>query len=85
MPQTMTSRKPQGRSCSASCSSISPGCVRQGAASAEIVGGQGLLARSVEYARRDQKNAAGNPDLLEVLAQFSDPDAAEAVALQLPK
>ncbi len=38
----------------------------------------------VEYARRDQKNAAGNAELLEVLAQFPDPSAAEAMAFQLP-
>jgi hypothetical protein len=37
----------------------------------------------VEYARRDQKTVAGNPELLEVLARFPDPSAAEAMALQL--
>lgn len=38
----------------------------------------------VEYARRDQKNAAGNADLIDVLAQFPEASAAEAIALQLP-
>ncbi len=42
------------------------------------------LSDLVEFARREQKNAAGNPDLIDVLAQFSDPSAAEAIALQLP-
>ena len=37
----------------------------------------------VEYARRDQKTAGGNPELLEVLAHFPDPSAAEAMAFQL--
>jgi hypothetical protein len=37
----------------------------------------------VEYARREQKTAAGNPELLEVLGYFPDRSAAEAMALQL--
>jgi HEAT repeat protein len=37
-----------------------------------------------EYARREQKSVAGSPELIDVLAHFSDPTAAEAIALQLP-
>jgi hypothetical protein len=38
----------------------------------------------LEYARREQKEPAGNQLLIEVLAQFPTESAAEAVALQLP-
>jgi HEAT repeat protein len=41
------------------------------------------LAQLVEYARGAQKNAAGDPMLIEVLAQFQTESAAEAVAWQL--
>jgi hypothetical protein len=37
----------------------------------------------VEYARRDQLTPGGNADLIEVLARFPDPSAADAIALQL--
>jgi HEAT repeat protein len=36
------------------------------------------------YAQREQKNASGNPQLIDVLAQFKDERAADAIALQLP-
>jgi HEAT repeat protein len=37
----------------------------------------------VEYARREQTAPGGSPLLLDVLAQFPDPAAADAIALQL--
>lgn len=42
------------------------------------------LADLAEYARRDQKNPAGNSPLIELLARFPDPAAADAIAMQLP-
>jgi hypothetical protein len=42
------------------------------------------LADLAEYARREQKAVAGSPELIEILAQFPDPTAAEAIAFQLP-
>jgi hypothetical protein len=41
------------------------------------------LPQLLAYARREQKNAAGNPLLIDVLAQFSDESAAGGIALQL--
>jgi HEAT repeat protein len=42
------------------------------------------LPQLLEYSRRQQNSSTGNPSLIDVLAQFRDPVAAEALALQLP-
>jgi HEAT repeat protein len=42
------------------------------------------LAPLVDFARRQQKAAFTSPDLIDVLVQFPDEAAAEAIALQLP-
>ncbi len=42
------------------------------------------LPQLLAYARREQKNPSGGPALIDVLAQFPDENAAEAVALLLP-
>jgi hypothetical protein len=42
------------------------------------------LPNLAEYARREQKSVAGSPELIDILAHFPDPIAADAIALQLP-
>ena len=42
------------------------------------------LPQLLAYARREQKNPSGGPALIDVLAQFPDESAAEAIALMLP-
>lgn len=42
------------------------------------------LPQLLAYAQREQKNPSGGPALIDVLAQFPDESAAEAIALMLP-
>jgi len=45
---------------------------------------QDCLPQLRDYARRQQKSAQVNPDLIDVLVKFRDETAAEAIAAQLP-
>jgi HEAT repeat protein len=47
-------------------------------------GDSNCLPKLLEFARREEKAAFGNQLLVEVLVQFKDERAAEAIALQLP-
>jgi HEAT repeat protein len=63
---------------------LSPDVCRQALEALKNWATPDCLPQLLTYARREQKDAAGNPLLIDVLAQFHDERAAEAIALQLP-
>jgi len=63
---------------------LSPDVCGQALQALKVWATKDCLPQLVAYSRREQKNASGNPQLIDVLAQFKDERAADALALQLP-
>ena len=83
-PQDETQKAEAARPLARLLDDLSPKVSGQALQALKLWATPDCLPPLLEYARREQKAASSNPVLIDVLAQFPDQAAAEAIALQLP-